>query len=391
MDGRGYYDGIGIVYSNEAEQLYVSNLEGSPSENCISVFDTDLNHLPALAVPNPTTPNGGAKGIAIIIECCPANNNQVVELVQCNASATETFFLNEIFPCDGGAVCEAQWVPADVASEAVFDGCNQSILAGTVPGCYSFTRSSDGTGPTNQCGAFVQTFTVSIGEIMASTLGGNQQICRGVDPEPFTIETAATGSDALSFQWYVSTESATTGFTPIAGAVTEAYDPTAADIVADIMYFRNEVSITTCTGDMCRDTSNTVVVITVVDVTVDAGDDETICSTTSTIDLTAASITPTDFMAMDGTVLGATWTSSGTGGMFFDAGGAQLSAPVRLGAAISYQTSAADVAAGGVTLTLTSDDLSSLPFDVFGCVPVVDEVTITILNVDCGTYPWGGN
>jgi len=140
---------------------------------------------------------------------------------------------------------------------------------------------------------------------------------------------------------------------------------------------------------MCTDTSNTVVVITVQDFVVDAGDDITVCGT-STVDLGGASITPDDFMATDGTVLGATWTSSGTG-MFFNAAGDMLTAPVRLGDAISYQPSEADALSGSVTLTLTSDNPSDAPFTVVGCMPFVDEVTITILNVDCGTYPWDGN
>lgn len=384
-DGIGYGQSAAIVYSASADKLYLASQ--SEFESCLTSFSTDLTIIEEEVGPT-GVPGSYFKGMAIVAECCPTNNNQTVNQVLCSSSSTEEFFLNIEFPCNG-AICEGQWVPADAASIAVYDECKQSIMVGTVTGCYTFTRSSDGTGANSQCGAFVQTFTISIGDVMASIAGGDQQICRGSDPEPFTIESAATGSDDLSFQWYVSTESDSTGFTPIADATTEVYDPTVADITADTMYFRNEVSISTCTGDMCRDTSNTVLVITVQDVTVDAGDDVSVCNA-STIDLTAASITPTDFMAMDGTPLGATWTSSGTG-MFFDAGGALLPAPVRLGEAISYQLSGADATAGEVILTLTTDNLSDAPFDLVGCMPFGDELTITILNVDCGTYPWDGS
>jgi hypothetical protein len=385
FDGVGYAASAAIVYSASSDKLYVASQ--ADFESCLTSFSTDLTIIEEEVGPT-SVPGSYVKGMAIVAECCPTNNNQTVNQVLCSSSSTEDIFLNIEFPCSG-TICEGQWVPADAASLAVYDECKQSIMVGTVAGCYTFTRSSDGTGAKSQCGAFVQTFTISIGSVMASIAGGDQQICRGSDPEPFTIESVATGSDNLSFQWYVSTESDSTGFTPIADATTEVYDPTIADITADTMYFRNEVSISTCTGDMCRDTSNTVLVITVQDVTVDAGDDVSVCNA-STIDLTAASITPADFMAMDGTPLGATWTSSGTG-MFFDAGGALLPAPVRLGEAISYQLSAADATAGEVSLTLTTDNLSGAPFDLVGCMPFGDELTITILNVDCGTYPWDGS
>lgn len=104
-------------------------------------------------------------------------------------------------------------------------------------------------------------------------------------------------------------------------------------------------------------------------VTAEAGAGLTICSTSS-VDLTAlgASITPAS--------LGGTWSSS-TGGTFV--GGTAFST------ATAYQPSPADILAGQVILTLTTDDPAG------DCPAVSDEVLIIILKVDCGTFPWDGN
>ena len=106
----------------------------------------------------------------------------------------------------------------------------------------------------------------------------------------------------------------------------------------------------------------------------EAGTGQTICST-ATVDLTAlgASVTP-------GT-LGATWSTSGTG--TFDDTNAATGA---FGVATTYTPSAADVEAGQVVLTLTTDD-PGIP----GCEPVSDDVLILILQVDCGAFPWDGS
>lgn len=113
-------------------------------------------------------------------------------------------------------------------------------------------------------------------------------------------------------------------------------------------------------------------------VAAEAGEGQTICST-ATIDLTSlgASITPDNVAGFGGT-----WTSNSGDGTFDDGAG-------EFGVATSYTPSATDIAAGQVILTLTTDN----PAD-FGstlCMPLTDNVTIVILQVGCGTFPWGGN
>jgi len=88
----GYADAIGIVYSETANQLYTSTL--SPTEACVAGFDLDLNYL-GVEVPTPGT-GSNAKGIAITKECCPANNNQIIDTTLCDVSEGEILFLSEL-------------------------------------------------------------------------------------------------------------------------------------------------------------------------------------------------------------------------------------------------------------------------------------------------------
>ncbi len=80
---------------------------------------------------------------------------------------------------------------------------------------------------------------------------------------------------------------------------------------------------------------------------------------------------------------GATWTTPDGTGSFLNATGNVLTMPYRYGTAVTYQPTLADASRGSVTLTLTTD-VSAL------CDTVSDSVTITVLQVDCGSFPWGG-
>lgn len=109
-----------------------------------------------------------------------------------------------------------------------------------------------------------------------------------------------------------------------------------------------------------------------------AGADASICSTRE-IDLSSlgATITPLS--------LGGTWTTTGSG-TFDDTGTGNGG----FGTATTYTPSTADIASGQITLILTTDDPADLvPPSI--CNSASDEVIITILNVSCGNFPWGGN
>ncbi len=124
-------------------------------ENCITVFDTDLNELSAFNIGNPT--NGSPKGVGLAIECCPDPNIQVIDVDACEPAGD--ILLNEQFPC-AGTVCEAEWVPADAISASFFDSCKQSISELAPEGCYSYTKISDGIDINARCGAFSVTLNI---------------------------------------------------------------------------------------------------------------------------------------------------------------------------------------------------------------------------------------
>lgn len=108
-------------------------------------------------------------------------------------------------------------------------------------------------------------------------------------------------------------------------------------------------------------------VVCIVAVTV--AEPASICSTQS-IDLTVgASVTPTS--------LTATWSTPDGSLSGFDGG-------TGFGTATTYTPTAADIQRGSVTLVLTTDDPAG------PCEVVSAMVTFTILNVDCGSFPWGG-
>ena len=214
---------------------------------------------------NPPNSSGQrAKGIAINKECCPSSNRVTIDTSLCNVSIGDRIFLQELIACDG-TICSGIWDTLNTNTGLMYDGCDNSITITAEEGCGTFTLEFDGTGNNPLCGAFVITVNISVGQVQAGTVGGSQEVCAGEDPDPFTVLTAASGSGTLSYQWYLSAESDSTGFMPIAGATAELYDPTAADLIADTTYFRQIASIEGCNGSMCADTSNSVVIITLAD------------------------------------------------------------------------------------------------------------------------------
>lgn len=107
----------------------------------------------------------------------------------------------------------------------------------------------------------------------------------------------------------------------------------------------------------------------------------TICSTRKVeLNTLGASITPN--------TLNGVWSTNGTG-MFLASDQATVNANFLQagGGAAFYMPSAADIAAGAVTLTLTTN---TPPVGV-ACPGAGDSIQIIILRVDCGSFPWNGN
>ena len=126
-------------------------------------------------------------------------------------------------------------------------------------------------------------------------------------------------------------------------------------------------------ADGCRGDTVSVTITVDPEVTVDAGEDETICSTAE-VALSGATISGAG-------VSEGTWSTDGDGSFVDNAD----SGDSTFAGATTYIPGPNDRAGGEVVLTLTSDDPEG------ACGTAEDSMTITINGVECGTFPWTGN
>jgi len=175
-------------------------------------------------------------------------------VVICTNESRDSIFLNDIFPCDG-IICEGQWTGADQAATAILEPCNLSINTNAAAGCYTFTRSSDGTGSSNQCGAFVQTLNIEIIEVAEITVA--------IDVSAPACGSALTATtNAANIKWQSTTTSAgaddfvdvpgQTGTTLITSTLTETTYFRAV-VVSD-----NSAGTGACSGGACELPSNVI-------------------------------------------------------------------------------------------------------------------------------------
>ncbi|MEL6357014.1 MAG: hypothetical protein AAFQ37_08810, partial [Bacteroidota bacterium] len=105
---------------------------------------------------------------------------------------------------------------------AILNPCDLSINTNAAAGCYSFIRSSDGTGSTNRCGAFIQTLNVEIVEVPdILSVSADQSLDCGDAVMPLTVSTTGSvihwESNTTSCgaqDWEVIPNSASNSYTP---------------------------------------------------------------------------------------------------------------------------------------------------------------------------------
>ncbi|MEM6317577.1 MAG: SdrD B-like domain-containing protein [Bacteroidota bacterium] len=285
-DGQaGWYGGRGLTYSSASGYLYVS-----ARDNCVAVFDTTLTEIPSLNIGNPS--NTIAKGVKILKECCPTNNNTTIDTNLCVASLNDQLFLQELVNCSG-TICEGLWQVGAGNTGMTYNACDNSVSINALNACGTFILESDGTGNNPQCGAFKITVNISVNVVTASVVAANQTVCAGGDPAAFTVATPATGG-TLSYQWQSSTDSLV-GYVNIGGATSDTYDPPSG--ITDTTFYRVIVNSTNagCSTGNCADTSN-VLSISVINCCAEINQlitDRTIC-TGQTIDSLAATTTFTN-------------------------------------------------------------------------------------------------
>lgn len=178
-DNNGWSKMMGIVYSETSNLLYTSSY--SNNEDCISVFDLNLNSVPALKVPNPNPGSSqNSKGIAITKECCPTKNLVFNETV-CSNGQGERFFLQELFSCGDGVVTEGQWTVSSPNPNQIFNSCDLSITVnGSGCATYVLEKTTNKTG-NQQCNQFRIEVTICT-EVPSATLSTLQSTCSGSTP-----------------------------------------------------------------------------------------------------------------------------------------------------------------------------------------------------------------
>ncbi|HPQ22094.1 MAG TPA: hypothetical protein PK147_09605, partial [Saprospiraceae bacterium] len=151
-DGSGYNQMAGIVYSEIHNRIYTSSL--SPIEDCVYSFSTDLNDNYAAVAPDG---NGyGGKGIAIMKECCPVATETIYDVTLCSTVQSEKVFLQELFSCGDGIVCEGQWAETINTSggSIEYNECDLSVtINGSGCATYELSKDTDATG-SQACGMF---------------------------------------------------------------------------------------------------------------------------------------------------------------------------------------------------------------------------------------------
>ncbi|GAP44200.1 hypothetical protein TBC1_112366, partial [Lentimicrobium saccharophilum] len=301
-----------------------------------------------------------------------------------NGSVILTMTVTSSAPCAGDIdqmtlTINPQAVVSAGTDATICESSTYTLTTATATDYTSLLWTSSGTGTFDDATILAATYTPSAADIAAGsvtltlTAQSAAPCVEASDDMVLTISLQATadaGTDATICEgstFTLSTASATnatlvtwssngTGSFDNVNLVNATYTPSAADVInGSVILTMTVTSAAPCAGDIDQMT------LTInPQAIVSAGDDATICES-STYTLTTA--TATDYTSL-------LWTSSGTG-TFDDA---------TILAAI-YTPSAADIAAGSVTLTLTAQ--SAAP-----CVEASDDMVLTIslqATADAGT------
>ena len=189
------------------------------------------------------------------------------------------------------------------------------------------------------CNPVTDTVIISIFPTGIADAGSDQILCGN---NAATVLNGSITGGATQGQW---TTSGTGFFSPNNADLNATYMPSAGDITS------GSVNLILTATNSCNAATDFVAITYTPAPTADAGPDLSICGTNPTINISGAITVAT----------GAIWTSSGTGTIN----------PSNTSLSISYTASAADIANGGVVLTLTTTGNGN-------CIAAVDDMQIQI-------------
>jgi gliding motility-associated-like protein len=311
--------------------------------------------LPAANILNPTYTPGAADTAAGSVTltftsaangACAAANDQITitftDAPVANAGADQTVCANNANVNLNGSVTIAgggNWTtngtgtfsPSSNTLNATYTPDAADTAAGTVT-LYLTTTQNGG------CLAAIDSMIVTITDAPVVDAGATVFRCSN-NPNGQLNGSSTTGSGT----W---TTSGTGTFNPNANTLNATYIPSAADVTSGSVFF----TLTSTANGLCTAVADTVSIIYTQPPVVAAGSDITVCANALNVPLSGTSSTNNG-----------TWTTSGSGTF----------SPNGLNA--NYIPSAADTAAGTVTLTLTSTNNG-------GCLAVTDQLVLTITD-----------
>ena len=252
-----------------------------------------------------------------------ANNN----LVTLGASFTIAGGVNWTTSGDGS------FSPSFSDPNAIYTPGSADIAAGTV----TLTVTTTGNGG---CIPVTDQLIVTITPAPVPNAGANTAVCIN-NPNVSLNGSSSTGTGTWS-------TSGSGTFSPNANTLNATYVPSTADTTAGTV----TLFLTTTNNGNCLPEQDTMIVTFTQPPIVLAGSDVTVCANNAAAALSGSSSTGSG-----------TWTSSGSG--TFSPNANTLNA--------TYNPSAADTAAGSVTLTLTSTNNG-------GCIAVTDQLVVTITD-----------
>ncbi|ADB36253.1 putative Ig domain-containing protein [Spirosoma linguale] len=244
-----YQGARGIIYYAPYDRLL---LAGGRNGDCIAKFNPNTMTY-AGALVGWEGPDQYPKTLRIATEACPTGSF-TVDTTICNAKVGDRIFLaNLIGTCK--APISGTWTKV-TGTGITYNSCDQSFTVDNLAtACSKFTLTNAG----GTCGPFTITINVDFAGVTASVIAGNQNVCSGLAPAPFTVTTAAknTGSKPIKYQWQRSI-SPTSGYADVTGATSSTY---VAPADTKTRYYRviatADGNCATAAGS-CADTSNVV-------------------------------------------------------------------------------------------------------------------------------------
>jgi hypothetical protein len=281
-----------------------------------------------------------------------------------NVTSNKTLTITQPMTAVAGTAVTMCSSTASINITAGSSATNQTLVTWTSSGTGSFTNPNSLTtctyipsGADKTAGSVTLTLTatnagcppvtstkiLTITGAATSSAGSNINTCS--TSGAVNITTGATATNYSSVLW---TSNGTGTFTNATSLTACTYTPSAAENTAGSTI---TLTLTVYGNSPCSNATSTKSLVISRAITVSAGSNQTLCYTSGSISFTGATATNHS---------GVTWSSSGTG---------TFTNPNSLGAC-SYTPGAADITAGGVTITLTATNN--------GCPATASTKTLTL-------------